>query len=203
VPLIYEPHGSRGHRSPPAVLQRRLIRSAREESSPRLPWKKTTTPLAPNVIVFLHYQARTSTDLTLLLREDSFAELDPCNDERRHSSYGADDDLPGDLRGRERGVGGRGDSGRGGSPVDGANAGGNPSAGGSPPADAACRGGKAAAPAPAPGGARHRQTRQARGVRARLHRHELSWCCCRAAPHGRPRAPPSGTLRHNLCSFSY
>jgi len=47
----------------------RRPRSAREESSPRLPWKKTTTPLAPNVIVFLHYQARTSTDLTLLLRE--------------------------------------------------------------------------------------------------------------------------------------
>ena len=43
--------------------------------------------------------------------------------------------------------------------------------------------------------------RQARGVRARLHRHELSWCCCRAAPHGRPRAPPSGTLRHNLCEM--
>ena len=124
----------------------------------------------------------------------------------RGLTYGADDDLPGDLRGRERGVGGRGDSGRGGSPVDGANAGGIPSAGGSPPADAACQGEEAAAPAPAPG-ARHRQARQrtaarqARGVRARLHRHELSWCCCRAAPHGRPRAPPSGTLRHNLCEM--
>ena len=101
-----------------------------------------------------------------------------------------DDDLPGDLRGRERGIGGRGDRGRGGSPVDGANAGGNPSAGGSPPADAACRGEEAAAPAPAarPCQARQRTAaRQARGVWARLHRHELS-CCCAA------RSAASATL---------
>lgn len=111
---------------------------------------------------------------------NSLAELYPCNDERRHSScrnkgyhqthearktlcsvvrgkpnvhgttYSADDDLPGDFRRREIGNGGR--------CVNGSNADGR-----SPLADAA-----GDEEFVAPGGAR-----QARGKRARLHRHKL------------------------------
>lgn len=95
-------------------------------------------------------------------------------------TYSTDGNLPGDLHGRERGIGGRGGSGRNGSPVDGANAGGAASASGSSPAEAAAR--EEAAAAPGAG--------KARQCAAPLHRCGLS--CSRPLSadvlHGRPRA---------------
>ena len=92
-------------------------------------------------------------------------------------TYSADDNLPGDLCGRERGISGRGGGGRNGSRVNCANAGGAASASGSSPAEAAAR--EEAAAAGADQARQWAATRQVRGVSARLHRCVL---CSRLLP---------------------
>ena len=68
--LLQDCHG----RKPPIRKKQgnNLCQMFFETSTLKLKWHGSivrTTSLAPNVIVFLHYQPRTSTDLTFLLRE--------------------------------------------------------------------------------------------------------------------------------------
>lgn len=58
----------------------------RKKSLPWLPWEKSTTARAPEVVFVPQNKPWSSTYPTSLLGNNSFAELDPCHNKRSHSS---------------------------------------------------------------------------------------------------------------------
>lgn len=73
--------------------------SARKESFPWLPRKKSTATRAAEVVLFVSQnKSWASTYSTPSLSYNSFAEFNPSNHKRRHTSKSADNNLPGNLR---------------------------------------------------------------------------------------------------------